>query len=413
MFALALLTASAAALSFAPPVPLDPLHLLDGRLSLSFTAAAAAHGASILRVVLPELRATLAALPAAPPPAAAEVEVEVLQFDLDAGWRGVSLGDGAGEACARVRAGGALRVACGGLLGLAYALHELREGLALALAGGGGSVGAAVAAFAAAGGRAGAPTFGLRPWSEEGQLLALPDRGFYTADGAAADVAAIAGEAAALEAEVVPALLRLRMNALIVLHSDVEDYVTYDSLPSFLPGAPAIYAANATHRARRAGVVGVMAPWIEHLAADFGLAFFFQVYELSSPPGVCVPPAGGGGALLNCSLRAPATAALLKAKYGELRAALPSLAGVFVTVEDSWAPRAGYEFSVLWAGAAELPVAVTLFHDALVASAGLRMVFRLWLFGEPVDWPLLRDGTRECGARARAHAPAPPRPRPP
>lgn len=371
--------------------PEPTLLLLDGRLRVSFSAAAATHGAAVLRIVVPELRATLAALPAG---VFAE-EASAVHFDLAPSWRAAPLGGGPGEACARSRAavGGTLSVTCGGVLGLAYALHELREGLALALGGGGGGagVGAAVAAFAA-GGRA-APTFALRPWSEEGQLLALPDRGFYAADGSAADIAAIAGEAAALEAEVVPALLRLRMNALIVLHSDVEDYVTYDTLRSYLPGAPAIYPANATHRARRAGVVATMAPWIAHLAEDYGLAFFFQVYELSSPPGVCVPPAGGGAPLLNCSLRAPATAALLKAKYGELRAALPALAGVFVTVEDSWTPRAGYEFSVLWSGAAELPVAVTLFHSALVASAGLRMVFRLWLVGQPVSWPALRDGT--------------------
>jgi len=373
----ALLCASAAAFS-------TPLHLLDGRLLVSFGEAAALHGSAVLRWVVPELTSTLSALPPAPPGSS---DAWSVRFELSPAWLP------SGEACNRtLLAPGALRVDCGGLLGLAYALHDLREGLALALgARGGGDVGAAAAAFAAGGG---APVFGLRPWSEEGQLLALPDRGYYTADGSAADTAAIAGEAAALEAEVVPALLRLRMNALIVLHSDVEDYVTYDTLPSFLPGAPAIYAANASHRARRAGVVAVMAPWISRLAADYGLAFYFQVYELSSPPGVCVPPAGGGGApLLNCSLRAPATAALLRAKYGELRAALPALAGVFVTVEDSWAPRAGYEFSVLWSGAAELPVAVTLFHDAIVRGAGLKMVFRLWLFGQPVDWPALRDGS--------------------
>jgi hypothetical protein len=186
---------------------------------------------------------------------------------------------------------------------------------------------------------------------------------------------------------VLPALLRLRMNALIVLHSDLEDYVTYDSLPRFLPGAPAIYNASDDHRVRRAGVVSVMADWIAHLADAFGIQFYFQVYELSSPPGVCA----GAGALLNCTLDAPATRALLEAKYTEVAGALPALTGVFVTVEDSWTPRAGYEFSVLWSGATELPRVVTLFHDAVVKTAGLKMMFRLWLFGQPVDWPVLRD----------------------
>ena len=131
-----------------------------------------------------------------------------------------------------------------GLLGLAYGLHSLRE--ALALSSSSSSPSAALQAWVAAHGASapGAPQYAVRAWSEEGQLLALPDRGFYTPDGSQADVAAIAEECSALEAELVPALLRLRFNALIVLHSDLEDYVTYDALPHFLPGAPAIYAAN-------------------------------------------------------------------------------------------------------------------------------------------------------------------------
>jgi hypothetical protein len=75
---------------------------------------------------------------------------------------------------------------------------------------------------------------------------------------------AVAGlqECAALEAEIVPALLRLKMNSLTVLHSDVEDYVSYDNLSVFLPNAPVIYAQNDTHRARSRGIVSVMGPWI-------------------------------------------------------------------------------------------------------------------------------------------------------
>lgn len=45
------------------------------------------------------------------------------------------------------------------------------------------------------------------------------------------------------------------------------------------------------------------------------------------------------------------------------------------------------------ASASQLPAAVTAFWDAVVGTAGLRMVFRLWLFGQQVDWPQLRDGS--------------------
>jgi len=372
-------------------------------VSVIVEPATALDALALLALVLPELLLELgpeAALAPLAPPAAVVVELA-----LAPGWRSDHLTPAAERYSAsfeeRAGAPPRLRLAARGLLGLAYAAHALREHAALSGASrpppgaGAGRADrdgraavwrAALLAFA----RRAPPTpnFELRAWSEEGQLLALPDRGYYSADGQQANVTAISAECAALEAEVVPALLRLRMNALIVLHSDLEDYVTYDSLPRFLPGAPAVYNASSAHRARRAGIVGVMQPWLQHLADAFGLPFFFQVYELSSPPGVC-----GAAPALNCSLAAPATRALLQAKYSEVRAALPALAGIFVTVEDSWTPRAGYEFNVLWSGMPELPSVVTLFHDAVVQTAGLRMYFRLWLFGQPVDWPLLRSGT--------------------
>ena len=84
---------------------------------------------------------------------------------------------------------------------------------------------------------------------------------------------------------------------------------------------------------------------------------------------------------------------MVQARYSELRSALPALAGIVLTVEDSWTPRAGYVFNVVWSTPAQLPVAVTAFYDAVVGTAGLRMVFRLWLFGQPVNWPQLRDGS--------------------
>lgn len=322
--AAAAVAAAAAAPPASPGAPLPPV-------AIAIDPTAADDAAAVLAIVLPELHAELAALHPAPPGAPAARPT--VTFDLAPGWRAAHRTP-AGERHTRTLlppatpAGGlSVTVTAGGLLGLAYAVHDLREHLALwpgARAGGSSSgagappppAGWAADALAAFGSAAPpTPLYATRAWSEEGQLLALPDRGYYTQpDGGAANVTAIAGEAAALEGEVVPALLRLRMNALVVLHSDVEDYVTYDSLPGFLPGAPAVYAPGDAHRVRRSGVLSVMAPWIAHLAADFGLGFYFQVYELSSPPGVCVPPAGGGKPLLNCSLGSPAVPALLKVR---------------------------------------------------------------------------------------------------
>jgi hypothetical protein len=333
----------------------------------------ASDASALLRVVLPELAAT------------ATVTTGAVSFSLTSDWRDNN-GTVDAERCARARsARGGLSVSCGGLLGLAYAVHELRDALSLS-----DDPARGIDAFEAA---APSPVFGVRAWSEEGTLLALPDRGYYSSDGSRADVVAIAAEAAALEAEIIPALLRLRMNTLIVLHSNVEDYVTYDTLQSFLPGAPPIYNASDAHRTRRADIVSVMAPWIAHLNADFGIAFYFQVYELSSPPGVCTPSADGTRALFNCSLHSPATTALARAKYSELAAALPALSGLFITVEDSWSPRAGYMFSVLLSSTADMALAINLFHDAVTSTANLSLYFRLWAFGEAIDWQLIIKGT--------------------
>jgi hypothetical protein len=352
LFHLFLLAASASALR----IDIGPLAQLEG------------HG--ILSFALPDL---LAAASSAPSAASASVT-----FELSPSFR-ASTG-AAAESCVHSSpTSTSASITCSGLLGLAYSLHDLREALLLNRT----SIGSLVQALGSGPLRS-PPSYSLRSWSEEGQLLDLPDRAYYLPDGSAADTAALAAECAALEAEVVPALLRLRMNALIVLHSDIEDYVTYDTLPQRLPGSPAIYPAASPHRARRAGIVAVMAPWIARLRALYGLEFFFQVYELSSPPGVCTA-AAAAPPLLNCSLASPATAALLATKYSELAAALPALAGIFVTVEDSWTPRASYQFSVLWSAQPQLPAVVTLFHAAL-AEAHLRLVFRLWVFGEPVDW---------------------------
>jgi hypothetical protein len=84
---------------------------------------------------------------------------------------------------------------------------------------------------------------------------------------------------------------------------------------------------------------------------------------------------------------------LVQARYSELQASLPALAGIVLTVEDSWTPRAGYVFNVVWSTPAQLPVAVTAFYNAIVSTSGLKLIFRLWLFGKPVDWPQLRDGS--------------------
>ena len=372
------------------------------KIELDSNSAQDAH--SLLKVVLPSLP-LLVINPVSANHVPATDDIFPVHFSLSTSWR-ANAGTSAAEDCDRKQTlqtdasshpQRRVNITCGGLLGLAYSLSELHEALALNddSSSNASTINMVISKFVAVKPRSvWGGGFSVRAWSEEGTLLAIPDRGYYTPDGGSADIAAIASEAAALEAEIIPNMLRLRMNTLIVLHSDVEDYITYDTLPTFLPNAPQVYSMNDTHRVRRAGIISVMAPWIAHLRDAYGITFFLQVYELSSPPGVCTSsPSNGAPALFNCSLDEPATMALLQTKYSELSSALPALGGIFVTVEDSWSPRAGYVFNVLWNEQAQLPRVVTMFYNAVVKTASLQMYFRLWLFGEPVDWPALRDNT--------------------
>lgn len=190
---------------------------------------AAEHASSILRVTLPELHGFVSSRGSI----SEGCSPAELELDLDPSWAAVHLTAAAERYTLELSPEGRLRITGAGLLGLAYSIHDLREFLALSsleAAAGGDSCAPwwrTVAAFFERGPPS-PPHFALRTYSEEGQLLALPDRGYYLPDESAADVAAIQAEADALEAEVVPAILRLRMNTLTVLHSDVEDYVSYD-----------------------------------------------------------------------------------------------------------------------------------------------------------------------------------------
>ena len=353
-------------------------------LNVIIDSYAASSAKKLLNHVLPEIRDVFEVIDSS-----SSTNSNLVEYSLSPSWRS-NTGTSSAEQCVRqvIAHKPLLHVhfTCNGLLGLAFSLHSLRERIALRNM---EIIDEILLSDVSA-----PPAFGVRAWSEEGTLLAIPDRGYYSADGNSTNTEAITTEALSLEAEIIPALLRLRMNSLIVLHSDIEDYVTYDTLSSFFPGAPAVYSQDDPHRIRRAGVISVMAPWIAHLRDDFGIAFFLQVYELSSPPGVCSPfSSNGPPALFNCTLGSPAVKAIIETKYTELFSAVPAIAGIFVTVEDSWTPRAGYVFNVLWSEQSQLPVVVNLFHDAIVNTGGKQLYFRLWVFGEPVDWPNLRDNT--------------------
>jgi hypothetical protein len=121
-------------------------------------------------------------------------------------------------------------------------------------------------------------------------------------------------------------LPRSPRRSITLLHSDLEDYVTYDGLPAFLPGAPPVYGPSDPHRSRAASLIAVVAPWVAHLTHDYGLAIYFQPYELSSPPQLCAsssapPPPRSRSAAdvslpLNCTLGSAARLPILQVRPG-------------------------------------------------------------------------------------------------
>ncbi|KAA0155697.1 hypothetical protein FNF29_01612 [Cafeteria roenbergensis] len=76
------------------------------------------------------------------------------------------------------------------------------------------------------------PAFSDRWLGMEGQLLALPDVGFYSPlrSHGFVDVGRVAAECSSLEAGSVKALIRARMNGLVLLQHDLEDLTTYSLL---------------------------------------------------------------------------------------------------------------------------------------------------------------------------------------
>ena len=115
-----------------------------------------------------------------------------VHFSLSSAWR-LNAGKSEAEDCERKLTlqtnsfSQRADIICGGLLGLAYSLAELHE--AFALFDDGSDSGATQAATttkiitAFVGQKKKGSAFTVRAWSEEGTLLAIPDRGYYTPDG--------------------------------------------------------------------------------------------------------------------------------------------------------------------------------------------------------------------------------------
>lgn len=244
-----------------------------------------------------------------------------------------------------------LLVQGGSALGVAYGLHHVAERIRL-----GEDVWQVRAREA--------PFFGERLFSEEGQLLDLPDRGYYSDDPPYLNVDVLNSEVARLKA-LLPHLLRHRFNGLTILHLNVEDYIDYDLLDR------PIYAQDDPHRARSKALCQLMKDFVEH-AHSLHLRVYLQVYELAYPPAV-----GRHYQLTDASEDA---AKVIDAKYRELFSRVP-IDGMVITATEQH-PRCGYRAKRLWSSTEGLARMACFYHRAIVQNCGKRLVFRLWRTGQ-------------------------------
>jgi len=237
-----------------------------------------------------------------------------------------------------------------------------------------------------------------RAMSEEGQLLDIPDPGYYQDTPPYLDASLIDFECTSMSIEYGSRAHELMMNEVVILHHDVEDYVDYSSLPT----TPPVWPGNSVHRQRSAALATAMQACATRLQTQYGLRVLLQPYEFAFPAHMCQGTDADavrdreyeheglqtpGSALqlpLNCSTGSPELQQILSARYKELFLRVPALDGIVATVTDSWQPRAGYSFRVLWDDSESLAWEGTALYGA-VTSQDRDFVLRLWTVGRSLD----------------------------
>ena len=206
-----------------------------------------------------------------------------------------------------------------------------------------------------------APAFPLRFFSEEGQLLDIPDLAYYSDEPPYVDQRRLRKEIDEAK-RLVDHVVRHGFNTLVVLHLSFEEYIDYRYLEK------PVYQPGDRHLVRSP----VFCKFLKELC-DYAHArhvdVYLQLYELQFPPQL--------DALYGVGLDSPNIQKIIRAKTRELFDRVP-LDGLYITATEAH-PRCGYRSRQIWRphgrkGAARM---ITMFHDACRA-VGKRAVFRLW-----------------------------------
>jgi len=206
-----------------------------------------------------------------------------------------------------------------------------------------------------------APEFPLRMFSEEGQLLDLPDQSYYAEQSPYVDESRVRREVDEAK-RLVDQIARLGFNTITFLHVNCEDYIDYRYLDQ------SIYAEGDRHLVRSPIFCKYMTELCDYAHARH-IDVFLQLYEIQYPPKL--------DQLYGVDLDSPHIQTVVSAKCRELFELVP-LDGLVITPTESH-PRCGYRSKQLWArrGRSGAGKMLTLYHNAC-GAVGKKAVFRLW-----------------------------------
>ena len=211
------------------------------------------------------------------------------------------------------------------------------------------------------------PAFPRRTFSEQAQLLNLPDVAYYTSTGDM-NSARIISECQTLMS-LIPKLHWLRINTLQILLNHIEDVVDY----SFLTKAtnrPPIYASHDPHVKRANQISTLLNENLFNPLIENNMEGTVMMFEFAFPPSLAQH--------YNLSVYSPDLAVVIQYKFEEFFQRLPNCTGVLVYVADNWSPRAGYNFSRIWNTPEELAMVANMYFDAVVTASGKQLWFSLW-----------------------------------
>lgn len=210
------------------------------------------------------------------------------------------------------------------------------------------------------------PAFPIRMFAEQGQMLDLPDVGYYSDHPPYVNQARVRQDVDALKRDL-RQVLKLGFNAFSFLNLNVEEYVDYKFL------SQRIYPAGDRHLQRSQVFSRLLTELCEY-AHKLHLEIYVQPYEMSYPPRL--------DALYGVNIQSPNIEQIISARYRELFERVP-LDGVVVTPTEPH-PRAGYKAKYLWKTIPEAARMAVAFHKAAQA-AGRKSIFRLWLVAKQAE----------------------------